>query len=179
MIPREIDGVLIDTDKTKLWLNYLARAYKRIEDREFAHKKLQVALKQLRKVSTKSLKKHIDELEGHVHEAVAKERQIITRQTEEDVLHKDLKSKIDRLEHKLTRYLQTQEARKQRVAELEAKIKERTMSKREKTRALKADLVRLQRMYRKAKASKKYSHEQLDRIACRIKVIAGKITASK
>jgi len=107
--------------------------------------------------------------------AIHREKQIQGHQQGEESVHHELTHKIGRLETKLSRYLQTQEARKGRIQELEDKIRSKFETKREKITALKEDLQKLMKLYnatKKAKAPKTH----LLRVAKRIEQVKNKIS---
>ena len=173
-LPLEIDDQLIDRTKSSLYLYYIARATHKVIQREIAHKKVQLSIQQLKKISTKDLQKNLEELEGHITEAIHREKQIQTHQQGEEDVHGELKHKITRLESKLTKYLETQEARKTRVIELEDKIKQKFESKREKIALVKEDLRKLLKLYLHAKKTKA-DKNQLLKIAQRMEQARNRI----
>jgi len=174
-IPLDLGDELIDKGKSSLMLYYLAKATQKQIQREIAHRKVELSIKQLKKISTKNLHKHIDELQGHVAEAIHREKEIQTRQKSEEEVHHDLKQKIGRLETKLGRYMDTQEQRKQRIQELEDKIKQKFQTKKEKIKLLKEDLMRLQKILQTARKTKG-DRARLNLIEERIRQIKEKIS---
>lgn len=178
-LPLDLGEQLVDRSKSSLYLYYLARATYRVMQREIAHKKVELAIKQLKKLSTKDLHKHVDELQGHILEAIHSEKQIIAHQKGEEGVHTELTHKITRLEGKLTKYLQSQEARKKRVQEIEEKIKHKFTTKQEKIKQLREDLSGLATLYHKIKKTKKYSPTTLLRVAKRMTELKEKISLLK
>ncbi|MEM3154589.1 MAG: hypothetical protein QW165_03440 [Candidatus Woesearchaeota archaeon] len=177
-LPLDTGDQLIDRGKSTLFLYYLARAMHKVDERELARKKVNLALKQLKKISTKDLHSHIEELEGHISEAITKEKQILGHQKGEEAVHTELAHKITRLEKKLGKYLQSQEARKKRIEELENKIKSKFESKRERIEILRDGLKKLVKLYHEAKKSNA-PKERLLGIARRMENIRCKIDALK
>jgi len=177
-LPLDTGDQLIDRSKSTFFLYYLARATHRLDERDIARKKVELSIKQLKKLSTKDLHGHIEELEGHITEAIHREKQIQANQKGEDSVHGELKHKITKLESKLGKYLETQEARKERIRELEEKIKSKFESKREKIEALRADLNKLLKLYKGAKKAK-VPKQQLLRIAQRIEQVKCRIQVLK
>ena len=174
-LPLDIGDQLVDRSKSTLYLYYLARSMHRVMQREISRRKVELSIKQLKKLSTKELHGHIEELQGHIAEAIHREKQIQGHQQGEESVHHELTHKIGRLETKLSRYLQTQEARKSRIQELEDKIRSKFETKREKITALKEDLQKLMKLYnatKKAKAPKTH----LLRVAKRIEQVKNKIS---
>lgn len=153
-LPLDIGDTLIDKDKSSLYLYYLTRAFHREELRTLHHKKTELAIKRLKKLSTKNIHKHLDELHRTMKEALAREWHIQHRQEHQADVHQDLKHKIGKLEHKLTRYLTSQEARKRRIQALEEKIKHKFDSKQDRLKQLKTDYRKLLALYTAAKKAK-------------------------
>ncbi len=176
-MPLDTGDQLIDRTKSAMYLYYLARAMHRVDGRELARKKVELSIKQLKKISTKDLHSHIEELEGHITEAIHREKQILGNQKGEDSVHGELTHKIVKLEHKLGKYLQTQESRKKRIDELENKIKSKFESKRERTDTLKQDLDKLLKLYHAAKKAKAPKErllaiaKRMEQVKCRITVL--------
>lgn len=158
----------VDRTKSSVFLYYLARAASKLEHRDVAHKKVKLAINQLKQINDKRLSQHVEELEGHIAEAIAHEKRIKAHQQGEEGVHAELTHKITKLEHKLGRYLDTQEERKKRVDELERKIKEKFETKRKTMVDLKKDIERLTKLYKELKKDKKHSTSDLLRVASKI-----------
>ena len=164
----EIDDQLIDRAKSGFYLYYLARAANKQNQRELMRRKVELSVKQLKKLNTEKLGKNVKEIDSHIEEAVMRERQIQTHQKGEELVHTELKHKITSLEHKLGRYLETQETRKKRIEQIEQKIKHKFATKKEKTAVLRADVQRLIKLYRSIKKERKHAPEELLRVGKRI-----------
>ena len=164
-----------DKYKARLFLHYLGSAKNRFDEKAFARKKLQLQLRALRRMSTESLKKHIDKLERNIAEAIDKEKKIMTTQKGEELFHSDLRQKMERLESKLGRYLSTKDARQRRIQELEEKVKVKTRTKREELHALREELKRLEKLYRIASKAKGMPKTKLKRIKARIITLKEKL----
>ncbi len=178
-LPLQLDDVLVDRNKSALFLYYLGRSAQKLKEKEIAKKKLEITLKQLRKLSTKEISKHLDILEKHLKETLQKERRLLTTQEKEEMFLDSLAKKIDLLQHKLTRYQKTQNLRKKRIKELEEKMKLTLASKKEKINILKEDLKRLKTLYNSVKNKKNFDKRRLKKIADRILKIKEKIDALK
>ncbi len=174
-LPLDIGEQLIDREKSSFFLYYLARATHRVMQREISRKKVELSIKQLKKLSTKDLQKNIEELEGHITEAIHREKQIQGHQKGEEGVHGELKHKITRLESKLTRYLETQEERKKRIQELEEKVKQKFQTKREQITELRENLKKLNKLYKEAKKAKAHK-PRLQRIAQKMEQLKTKIS---
>ncbi|MFC1774928.1 hypothetical protein ACFLZN_01280 [Nanoarchaeota archaeon] len=166
----------IDTTyKTTVFLHYLGRANKKLEDRALAKEKVKIALSKLRKISTKKVQKDLNVLEKRIAEALEKEQKIIAKQEQEEKEQSELLEKIDKLHDKLSRYLETSEARKKRIKKLENKIFEVTNPKRYKIMQLKEILFDLEKEYKDEKKSKNYSSKELSEVARKIDFLKQKI----
>lgn len=165
----------VDLDKTRTLLLYLSLAKHKIDQREIAKQKLAAQISALKKISTKSVQKHVADLEKDIAEAIQKERNIISTQKTEDEQHQELVNKIDMLEAKLGKYLETKEARKKRILELEAKIKKKMASRKEKLADLKDSIKSLEKLYSSAKKDKKVSRKRLKSIEAKIKNLKQKL----
>jgi len=177
-LPLDVDDQLIDRTKSSMFLYYVARATHRVMKRDVMRKKVALSIKQLKKISTKELRKHVDALEMHITEAIHREKQIQGHQKSEESVHGELKHKITKLESKLGKYLDTQEARKKRMEEIEQKIKEKFATKREKINMLKEDYKKLQKLYNHAKKAKA-PKRKLQRMKNRMITLKTKITFLK
>ena len=174
MIPLDIDA-----QKTRTLLLYLGLAKHKLDQREHARKKLATQISQLKKISTSSIKKRITELEQDIVEALSREKKIKTAQFTEEEHHKELVSKIDRLEKKLGKFLDSKESRKRRIQELEIKIKQRMASRKEKIDDIKVAIKNLEKLHREAKKDKSVSKMRLKTIQTKIKKLKEKIKAKK
>lgn len=166
-----------DPIKTRLILHYLGQASKKMQDREEAKKKLEIQLKQLKKISTNTLQKHLDELEKRIAETVRIENKILTTQSTEDHFHKEIKNKIEILEKKLGRYVETKAAREKRIKELEEKVDEKQKKKAETVSDIKEAINRMDKIYEDAKKTKAYSEKELESIRKRISILKTKLSA--
>lgn len=165
----------VDLGKVKTLLFYLGIAKHKIDQRAFAREKLATQIAQLKKISTSSIKKRVAELEKDIEDALAKEKKVKAVQMTEEEHHKELVDKIDRLEKKLGKYLDTKDARKHRIALLETKIKEKMQSRREEISEIKDSINTLEKLYSAAKKDKTVSKMRLKLIAAKIKKLKQKI----
>lgn len=164
-----------DPIKSRLILHYLGQSTKKMQDRENARKKLEVQLKQLKKISTNTLQKHLTELEKRISETVRIENKILSAQSTEDQFHHELKNKINILEKKLGRYVETKEVREKRIKELEDKIGDKQKKKHETILDIKESLHKMEKIYEDAKKAKIYSKKDMDRIRNRIGSLKAKL----
>lgn len=168
----------IDPVKVKVLLLYLGIAKHKIDQREFARQKLAVQIAQLKKISTSSIKKHVVELEKDIVDALAKEKKMKSLHLEEVEHHKELVGKIDRLERKLERYLETKEARKRRILEIENKVQQRMQSRREELSEIRESISRLESLYSSAKRNKACSVVRLNAIEKKIERLKEKLRST-
>ena len=174
MIPLDVDA-----QKTRTLLLYLGLAKHKLDQREHARKKLATQISQLKKISTSSIKKRITELEQDIVEALAREKKIKTAQFTEEEHHKELVNKIDRLEKKLGKFLDSKESRKRRIQQLDVKIKHRMSSRKEKLDEIIESIKTLEKLHREAEKDKSVSKMRLKTIQTKIKKLKEKIKAKK
>jgi chromosome segregation ATPase len=165
----------VNLDKTKTLLLYLSIAKHKIDQREIARQKLAAQISALKKISTSSIKKHVVDLEKDIAEAIAKEKRIASVQKTEDEYHRELVNKIDMLESKLGKYLETKDARKKRILALEQKIKKKMASRKEQLAELRDSIKNLEKLYAAAKKDKKVSRMRLRSIEAKIKKLKKKL----
>jgi chromosome segregation ATPase len=163
-----------DPIKARIALHYLAKATKKMHERENSRKRLAAQLKQLKKISTNTLQKHLTELEKRINETVRIENKILKSQSQEDHFHADLKRKINVLEGKLGKYMDTKDVREKRIKELEEKMTEKP-AKHEVSLDIKESIQKMEKIYEEAKKSKKYAKKDLDRIRKRISSLKNKL----
>jgi chromosome segregation ATPase len=177
-LPLDIGDELVDRGKSALFLTYLARSAQKQAEREISRKKVQIALQQLRKLSTKNLHKHLDELEIHLREAIAREKAIQSTQKSEDTLHHGLKGRIVNLEKKLGKYLETQKQRQERIEQIEHKVKSHFQTKKERIGELRKHYFNLQKLLKRAK-KEKHDKRKIGTIERRIGLLKARIIALK
>ncbi|MEM2916575.1 MAG: hypothetical protein QXT19_04435 [Candidatus Woesearchaeota archaeon] len=175
MISREYD-----LGNARLMLSYLGRALKHYDERQFAKQKLRTELSKLRKISTKSMRKYVQNLERSISEAIKKEQRILKHQQKEDILHVDINERIKELEEKLARYETLHEMRARKVRMLESAM-EAEPSKEDQIKLIKKSLERAERIYKKLSKGKKYprkslarTRDLLDRIRAKISTMESK-----
>jgi len=163
-----LNDQLVDRTKSALYLYYLARASLREEKRNVIRRKVELSVRQMKKLDTDKIIRHVGDLHGHIICALDKENKILAHQKGEELVHHTFTHKISTLDNKLSRYLTTEDARKKRIEHLEHKITKAFMTKREKLAHLKHDINRLTKLYHAAKKTKKYNAAQLLHFAKRI-----------
>ncbi len=175
------DNIEKETDlgKARRLLYYLGKSKKKIEERDFARRKLEIKLSQLKKISTESVKKHVEELERHIADTIRKEKGILTAQISEESEHKSIAEKIDLLEKKLGRYMDTRDARQKRIRELEQKIKSEAGTKREEVSDIAQQIRTLEKIYNEAKKNKKFPKARLSAVQKKIETLKEKLRLQK
>jgi len=136
----------LDQDKVLTYKRYMAKAAKRLIDRDLARESLQKQVEELRKVGSADLKGHIDELERRIAEAIEREQKLVTHHQMEDMFHRKLRDRIAALEQKIGSYLATREQRMVRIVELEQKVAERLSDRNAQLDALRSALSQLEAM---------------------------------
>jgi chromosome segregation ATPase len=136
----------IDRTKALTYKKYLAKAASKMAGRDFAREKLEEQIVQLRKLSGDDVKKHLDELERRIADAIEREKQLLGHKAEEDSFHRKLRDRMEALEKQIHGYLSSREQRLSRVAELEQKIADRLKDKSQQLVLLKDEVARLERL---------------------------------
>ncbi len=170
MISREYD-----LGSARLMLSYLGRALKHYDERQFAKQKVRTELSRLKKISTKSMKKYVQNLERSISDAIKKEQRILKHQQKEDILHVGINERIKELEEKLAKFETLHEMRARKVKMLESAFATEEASKAEQVHLIRKSLERAERIYKKLSKNKKYpkkalaqTKELLDRIRAKI-----------
>ncbi len=143
-----------DPEKSISLLTHLARASKRIHEKDAARISVAAHINQLKKVSTKSIKAELEILENKIADALAKESKIKSRQEQETLSQKNFREKLDAIEKKLEIYTEQSEARQQRIRELEEQVQEKHMTRAEKAEIVAQRLGQLENLYNQLKKEK-------------------------
>jgi len=166
-----------DAGKAQLFLKYLAKAYKHVQEREIARDKVQTTLRRLKKISTKEMHQELEVLEARIVEALKKEDSIAQRHTGDAQLHADMQAKIDALQEKLGAYLRSRENRESKLRELESKIFAHSQPRAHRLDQLKSILAHLEKRFHEEKSSGDHSKDELAEIASQITRLKGRIAA--
>jgi chromosome segregation ATPase len=164
-----------DHNKARTFLRYLSKAHRKFQERERARERVRESLKRLKKLSTKKMEKDLVVLEHRITEAIATEQKILTTQEKHEASHNDFLDKIEKLHSKLTRYLDTKDARRQRLKDLEKKIIKSVQPRKYQLMELIEELRNLERGYADAKSSGKYTAKELRPIERTIKNLKKRI----
>ncbi len=172
MISREYD-----LGSARLMLSYLGRALKHYDERQFAKQKVRTELSRLKKISTKSMKNYVQNLERSISDAIKKEQRILKHQQKEDIMHKDINERIKELEEKIAKYETLHDMRAKKLRMLESAFTAEP-SKTEQIQLVRKSLERAERIYKKISKSKKYpkkalaqTKKVLDRIRAKLSII--------
>jgi chromosome segregation ATPase len=136
----------LDSEKILLYKRYCAKSAQRMLDRDLAREQLKEQLDALRAINPKAMQAKIDELERRIAEAIEREGRLRTHHNLEDMFHRKLRDRMEALEKRIGKYLQTREERLARIAELEDKVAKRLSDRNEQVAALKAEVEHLERM---------------------------------
>jgi predicted nucleic acid-binding Zn-ribbon protein len=150
-----------DLGSARLMLSYLGRALKHYDERQFAKQKVKTELSRLKKISTKSMKKYVQNLERSISDAIKKEQRILKHQEKEDILHVDIKERIKELEERLAKYETLHEMRARKVRMLESAFTSEETSKADQIRLIRKSLERAERIYKKISKGKKHPKKAL------------------
>lgn len=159
---------LVDPSKSTTFLHYLAQATWRVKQRELSKEKIKISLRRLKKLSTKELHAHIEEVEDHIEDALSQAQHIKKRQHEEEHEHKTIHQQLERLHKKIDSYLDAHHDHTQRLKQLEKSVHTQLGTKHDHIEDFKEDLKKLKALYEKAKKSKKYNTQELLTFAKRI-----------
>ena len=164
-----------DVPKARMVLYYLGRAGNKLRERELAREKVRVAIRQIRKISTKEMKQDIENLERSIAQALSKEKRILAVQRDEAMAHDTLAGKIDMLQQRLETYLKAAKSREAHVRSIEQRVLAVTRPHMAKLLALKEGLVELERKYRAEKESGDYDEEELARVEQQIRALKARV----
>ena len=164
-----------DIGSARLMLSHLGRATLHLHEREHARKKLKIELSRLKKISTKTMKKYVQDLEKSIGNAIKKEQRILKHQQKETVFHSDIKGRIKELETRLARYYTIHELRARRVEMLDNALESKHLDKHENIEDIKISVRKIDSIYSKIKKDKKYSKKQLTAIKKTIDSIRAKV----
>ncbi len=171
MISREYD-----TGSARIMLSYLGRALKHYDERQFAKQKVKTELSMLKKVSTKSMKKYVRNLEHSISDAIKKEQRILKHQQQEDILHTSINERIKELEERIAKYETLHEMRARKVRMLESAFAPEEPSKADQIRLIKKSLERAERIYKKLTKGKKHLKKPLAQTRILLDRIRAKIS---
>jgi len=143
-----------DPEKSISLLTHLARASKRIFEKDKARMHIEAHINQLKKVSTKSIKHELELLEQKISDAFAKEAKIKSRQEQETLSQKNLREKLAAIEKKLEIYAEQNAARAARIRELEEQVQEKHMTRAEKAEIVAQRISQFEKAYNQLKKEK-------------------------
>ncbi|MEM4246715.1 MAG: hypothetical protein QXR48_04775 [Candidatus Woesearchaeota archaeon] len=153
-----------DIGSARLMLSYLGRALRHYNERQFARQKLRTELSRLKKISTQSMKKYVQNLEKSIGEAIKKEQRILKHQQQEEFFHGDLNARVKKLEERLARYLSIHEERARKVKLLESALATEQKKKSEQLETIKRSLAHAEKIHKELSKSKKHPKAQLNAV---------------
>jgi|GEM_PF-6962280 len=137
----------VDHIKAQTLFHYCAKSTRKLIERDYVRKELEAQIQKLRKIGSKNVQNQMVELERKIAAAIALEQKIAGHQSEEDFFHRKLRDRIEQLESRLGNFLESREARANRVKELEQKIQERLATRSQKISVVRDELAKLEAMH--------------------------------
>jgi len=170
----------IDHLKAQTLFHYCGKSTARLIQRDYVRLQLEEQIKILKKIGDKNYKKRIAELETSISAAIQVEKQLKGHHSEEDVFHKKLTDKVDKLDKRLGIFLKGRESRTQRIRELEKKIMHQLSSKTQKVNLVKNDIKKLEKMHKELSKTGKYKKKLqiVDQRIAQLKGRLGQLTAA-
>jgi len=135
---------MLDKEKVHTWRKYLAKAARRMTERDHARERLEEQVAQLRKIDAPGVRKQLEQVQARLVEALEREKRLRKHHDDEQKFHDELKGRAHELESKIQKFLSTREQRLERIAQLEKKIAERLTDRNEHLGMLSKDLERLE-----------------------------------
>lgn len=151
-----------DIGSARLMLAHLGRGTRHYHEREMARKKVKIEISRLKKISTKSMRKYVRDLEKSVIDAIKKEQRILKHQSQEDTIHIDIKDRIKELEGRLARYMTVHEVRAKRLGMLEQALASEQEKKVHQLALIKRSLSKAENILKKLKKSRKHPKKQIE-----------------
>lgn len=170
----------IDLEKARLMLSHLAKAGRKLREREISQKRLGEQIDQLKKFSKrKDFKEDLKELENRIGTAIDNEQRIIQHQVSENAINRRLLDRIERLELKLSNYLKEKSQRASRIIDIELKVKEKSKAKKMQVEAIEKQVMLLEKLYEKIRKSGGYTQSDLLRVEEKISGLKSKVESIK
>jgi len=164
----------IDHLKAQQLFHYCGKATARLIQRDYVRLELEKQIKILKKIGDKNYKKKIDELENKISAAIELEKTLKGHHAEEDVYHKKLTDKVDKLHQRLGVFLEGRDSRTQRIRDLEKKIMHQLSSKTQKVNVVKNDIKKLENMHKELSKTGKYK-KKLQMVDQRVAQLKGRL----
>lgn len=166
----------IDRDNLLNYFGYLAKASKKLEEKRVSRERLIEELVALKKLKLGvNVRLRLKELEKRIEQAIKKERQILTKQREEEGLQERIARRIAELEGKLTGYIEHRKQKEERFRQLEEKIKGRSLI----IPALKKQIEAAETLYRQIRKSGKYPVKDIKRLELSLNRLREKLKRSR
>ena len=131
----------------QVYLSHLARAAYKIQQREFAHKKLMLELATLHKISTPTIHKRLKILEHAIQETLETENNILNKQQKEDKFHAKLKKDIRNIDSLVENYLNVAKHQKERISQIDKTIEISTKNRKQTLADIERALNKLEKVY--------------------------------
>ncbi|HSU72685.1 MAG TPA: hypothetical protein VLJ21_02455 [Candidatus Binatia bacterium] len=137
----------VDHLKAQTLFHFCAKSTRKLIERDYVRKELESQIRKLRKIGNKNVQGQMVELERKIAAAIALEQRIAGHQTDEDVFHRKLRDRIEQLEKRLGSFLESREARANRIHELEGKIMDRLATRSQKIALVREDITKLEKIH--------------------------------
>lgn len=159
----------VDTEKTRLILSHLGRAAEKLKEKDIAKQELKDQIKKLKRtIKSKVYRKEMRELEKKLGNVLEKEEKILRHQKTREAFKRRINEKIDALEKKLTRYIETKKGRDRKIAGLEENIKRRFAIEEKEIEILEEQILNLEKLFKKISGEKAYSKATLGKVRKKI-----------
>lgn len=166
----------VDTDKARVLISHLNRAAGKVKEKDIAREQLEDQLKKIKKLSkAKNYRKEMRELEKKLSNVLEKEEELIMHQKKRDIFFKRLRERIDELEKKLTRYIDTKKLREKKLAEVEDQVRRRYAAEQHEIDLLEEHLAGLQGMFERISTEKFHTRSELERVKEKIEELKGRL----
>ncbi len=165
----------VDRDKSQMLTLYILRAAKKVHEKHVSRERLVTQLQKIRSLKIdKRLEAHVDELERRINEVVGAESRIKALQAREDLFHRNLIDKINRLDAKLHGFLAHHREREERMRQIERKVY-LTLSADQKIANLKGQIAGLEALYVQLEKSETAGPSQLQALKERLDALKTKL----
>lgn len=166
-----------DLDKSETLFLYALRSAKKFDERHMSRKRLVTQLNKIRALKVdKQLREHVDELERRINTLVNTEKKVKAQAKKEDIFHRAIVDKINRLDKKLQQYLAHHKQREDRFNKLEQKVYT-TLSRDQKIGKLMGQIEAMEVLYRNLKVMGEISPSQLEDVRAKINEMKARLDA--
>lgn len=167
-----------DHDKAQHLFVHCLAANAKLSGRNLSRQELVSKLKQLSQFSVdRTFRAHLSELENHIEDLVKKERRIMSAARKERANERDLQTKINELEEKLSKFVEQKAVHEVKIKELEAKVLSR-MKRKQMIHELQNQIAAVQEIYDEVAATRYlYDPSKIRKIETRLEQLKKKLLA--